>query len=244
MDVSVTQIIKYMVYDWHRFQYNKKSWLKNNMEQLEKTALSLKKTKNKIDPDIPLKEIDFTVFDLETTGFFPRIGDEVVSIGALKMNIEKMQFAEHFYEVVRPAKKIPREIFELTGLTSKDIDGGIEFPLAFKHFLEFSEDTLLVAHPASFDVPFLQEMVQRWGLPDYQPPFIDSYEVARWLYPQEKNGLDQLIQKFAVDKEARHHALNDANMTAKLFERLLYELMKEGIETYKDWELAKKHRRK
>lgn len=233
-----------MMYDIHRFNRQKKSWLRENNKEYKK-ALNVLQESNKPSVDeMSLEEIDFTVFDLETTGFFPRIGDEVVSIGATKININNIQFPEHFYEVVRPSKNIPAEILRLTGLTRKKINNGIEFPLAFSNFINFSHNTVLVAHPASFDVIFLKEMAKRWEFPPYSPVYIDSYEIAQWLYPEKKNGLDQLLKQFNIEQKERHHALNDASMTASIFSCLIKDLKKQGITSYQDWINIKKSRRK
>lgn len=182
-----------------------------------------------------LEETTFTVFDLETTGFFPKLGDEIVSIGAIKMNVKEMKFPEHFYEVVSPICEVPDYIYSLTGLTKDQLANGRTFQEAFLKFLKFSEDTILVAHPASFDVHFLQVMARRWGFPMYQPLFIDSYFLANFLQPKLNNKLDGLVSYFNIEPKERHHALNDAQMTAEVFSKLLQMLKEMEIHTFEDY---------
>ncbi|WP_273835213.1 3'-5' exonuclease [Guptibacillus sedimenti] len=159
----------------------------------------------------------FTVFDLETTGFYPAIGDEVISIGAVKVDlVEGRILEESFYRIVRPIKKVPRFVRQLTGLSIDEIRAGWTFIEAFEEFLSFSKGTTLVAHPVKFDVYFLQNLIQRWGLPDYLPPYLDSEALAKELFPRSNPQLDSLIRKLNIDRHERHHALNDAKMTAEL----------------------------
>ncbi|PYZ95222.1 DNA polymerase III subunit epsilon [Salipaludibacillus keqinensis] len=244
MEASVIQIFKYLLYDWHQFNYSQKQWVKQNHDkfhdihdQMEQGLLNSDLIKK------PIRDIPFTVFDLETTGFFPKIGDEVISIGALKMNMNQMEFPESFYEVISPIKMASLNIRTLTGLSMSEIRSGKPFPVGFLNFWEFSRSSVVVAHPASFDVNFLKEMAHRWKLPPYNPVSIDSYEMANFLYPNNRNSLDELVHHFGVEEKLRHHALNDAHMTAEVFQYLVNELEKKGIYTIDDyWQACKKPR--
>ncbi|WP_347549943.1 3'-5' exonuclease [Pseudalkalibacillus hwajinpoensis] len=174
----------------------------------------------------------FTVFDLETTGFYPVLGDEVISIGAVKIDLmEGRLLEESFYRIVRPIHKVPRFVRQLTGLSIGEIRAGWTFLEAFEEFMAFSKGTTLIAHPVKFDVYFLQTLVQKCGLPDYLPPYLCSEELAKDTLPQMNPQLDTLIRKLNIERYERHHALNDARMTAELFLKLFQELdIKNGYE--------------
>ncbi|MCT8137977.1 3'-5' exoribonuclease [Anaerobacillus sp. CMMVII] len=227
------RIIKYVLFDQFQYKNKQQKYLDVNFQQ------QLIKYLYKNNPTLSLKqsleETTFTVFDLETTGFFPRLGDEIVSIGAMKMNVNQIKFPEHFYEVISPIGEIPDYIYELTNLTKEQVGNGKTFQEAFLKFLQFSQDTVLVAHPASFDVHFLKVMAKRWGLPKYNPLFIDSYFLANFLQPKVNNKLDGLVSYFHIEPKERHHALNDAQMTAEIFMKLLMMLKKKDIHTIEDY---------
>lgn len=227
------RILKYVFYD--QFQLQKQQEKLTDLQVLEKITNMLAQFSYPIVKEQKLLETTFTVFDLETTGFFPRLGDEVISIGAIKLNVSEMKFQEHFYEVVQPLGEVPEHILTLTGLDVKQINNGITFPEAFLKFLTFSKGSILVAHPASFDVHFLQVVAKRWGIKKFQPAFIDSYYIANFLEPKKNNRLDHLITQFGIDPVQRHHALNDAQMTATIFTYLLEELYNRGITTMEDF---------
>nr|WP_255437676.1 3'-5' exonuclease [Thalassobacillus sp. CUG 92003] len=166
-----------------------------------------------------LKDIDFTIFDLETTGFLPEIGHEIISIGAIRINAFDEE--ETFYHVVRPIRPVNKHILDLTGLDTNQLKEAASFITVFLQFLEFSRNSVLVAHPAKFDMRFVKAMLKRWKLPVYDPPYIDSQAMAKWLLPTMNCQLDELIKHFHIQQLDRHHALNDALMTAELFQHLI-----------------------
>ncbi|UCZ51502.1 3'-5' exonuclease [Bacillus shivajii] len=246
MGVSALRIMKFLLFDYHHFHYKRKQWLRKNQasfQEVKEAILHLNMRKSNIHVDTLLEDITYTVFDLETTGFYSKIADEVVSIGAIRINKNKIQFPEQYYEIVSPFKKVPNDVLDLTGLTVDEIEAGERFPIAMKNFLQFSEESVVVAHPSSFDVNFLKEQSKRWNLPPYNPIIVDSYEVAKYLYPDHRNDLDELVSRFAINGNDRHHALNDAHMTASLFEHLIEELNSRGIVTLRDWYEVKENRR-
>lgn len=151
------------------------------------------------------------------------MGDEVLSIGALYQEAGRSYVNNTFYSLIRTVKDVPPVITALTGLTSKEVELGEDFPIVLRQFLQFSQGTVLVAHPAGFDIPFLQEMCKKWKLPVIEPVVLDSINLAKLLYPGADNSLDRLLQKFHMPVIERHHALNDAVITAEVFQNLLEE---------------------
>ncbi|WP_096435222.1 3'-5' exonuclease [Alteribacter populi] len=244
MEVSILHYLRYILFDIHFFHQMKRRWVKKNRALYDALIAEMMdlQPEGSID-DVSLDELTFTVFDLETTGFFPRMGDEVISIGAMKVNANHIKFPEHFYEVVRPFKPVSDDVTELTGLSRKDIKEGEPFLVGFFRFVQFMSNTVIVAYPASFDVVFLKELSKRWGLSKFNPYFVDAYEIANYLYPNEKNSLDHLIKRLGIEKRMRHHALNDAHMTAEVFMYLVDELKKKEIYTYGDLQKITKDRR-
>lgn len=229
------KILKYIFYDQFNLKIKQKKC--TNPEIQVKLTEHLSNYQVTLKPNQSLLETTYTVFDLETTGFFPRIGDEIVSIGAIKMNGNEI--INQFYKVINPINEVPEYIYSLTGLTKEQINKGITFQEAFFKLLKFSENTVLVAHPASFDVHFLQEMAKRWGILNYTPTFIDSYFIANYLQPKSNNKLDNLVSQFQIEQKRRHHALNDAKMTSEVFAELLFLLSKEGVHSIRDYSQIK-----
>lgn len=172
---------------------------------------------------------EFTVFDLETTGFFPDLGDEILSIGAIKINKGQVQYDETFYKVIKPIHNVSKATKTLTGLTTEDLAKGTPLINSIQEFLSFCEGSILVAHPASFDINFMKKVLHKWELPPLETLFVDSYLVANSLYPGENNLLDQLVTRLDIPNRPRHHALYDAIMTAEIYIQLIQNIEQEKI---------------
>ncbi|WP_062513736.1 PolC-type DNA polymerase III [Halobacillus sp. KGW1] len=227
------QIIKYIFFEKPMYHFKIKPFLKWNIYQSLEETLSLYEKDTRFHQK-KLEELDFTIFDLETTGFFPEIGHEIISIGAIRLNGLHACRSRKFHQIIRPIRPVNNQTLRLTGLTKQQLMDASPFIEGFTNFLEFSEGSVLVAHPAKFDMRFLRAMLKRWKLPDYEPHVLDSQIMAQWLLPHVKHQLDPLLKYVGIDKRERHHALNDAIMTAELFQFLLSKALNHKIETLDD----------
>ncbi|NQD65408.1 3'-5' exonuclease [Bacillus haikouensis] len=227
------RILKY--YLWHQFFFR----VQVNQEKARPSYIKIGQALKEFEAEKPnlqkmhLYHCTFTIFDLETTGFFPEIGDEIISIGAVKVTKGKIQEKETFYRVINPLQTVSRDTKKFTGLRRKDLLNGVTLPVGLKHFLEFSKGTILVAHPASFDINFLQKRLIRWELPSFKPEYVDSFALANALLGRKDCYLDALVNRFDIPKRTRHHALNDAIMTAEIFEELLKICYRQEVHTIK-----------
>lgn len=182
----------------------------------------------------PLTEAPYTIFDLETTGLLPELGHEIISIGAIRIQgTHEIQY-ERFHMYVKPLRSVSKRTRQLTGITQDDLEESDSILEALSEFLKFSKGSILVAYPAAFDMKFIRTMLKRWKLPDRLPPSIDAQTIVKKLYPNRKQQLDNMISYFGITKLPRHHALNDATMTAELFQRLLQEVDRLDIHTVED----------
>lgn len=170
-----------------------------------------------------LRSCTFTIFDLETTGFFPNMGDEIISIGAIKVKNFEILYDEAFYTIMKPINKIPKTVEELTGLSGEILAKAQSFPVGIRKFLDYCEGSILVAHPATFDIEFMKTVLNQWNFPNFSVDFLDSHLIANDLYTGERNYLDNLVERFKISERERHHALNDAVMTANVFIKLLQQ---------------------
>ncbi|MFD2682143.1 3'-5' exonuclease [Bacillus seohaeanensis] len=228
------RIIKYYIWQQFFFHYQvKKAKESPSYDKLTLTMKEFEKDKPTFQKK-PLSDCTFTIFDLETTGFFPEIGDEIISIGAVKVKDQQVNYEDSFYQVINPLQTVSKETKMFTGLRRKDFLSGVTFPVGLEKFLEFSKGTILVAHPASFDINFLQSRMQKWRLPSFDPEYIDSFGLANELLDCTDSYLDKLVERYRINSRKRHHALNDAIMTAEVFIKLLQESKATPIKTIHD----------
>ncbi|MGB9832762.1 MAG: PolC-type DNA polymerase III, partial [Caldisericum exile] len=158
----------------------------------------------------------FVFFDLETTGL--NRDDEVIEIGAIK--VVDLEVVSTFKTLVRPRKTISRFITNLTGITQEDLNKAQDRDKIKSDFKQFIEDSILVAHNASFDKEFLERFLEE----PLQNEIIDTLELARLIYPElSSHSLEKLVQALNLKKEKAHRAFNDALMLFELFKKLLEE---------------------
>jgi len=173
---------------------------------------------------VPMEDIRFVVFDTETTGFHPKKGDELLSIGAVIL--EKGQIREEtFHRFINPHRPVPRVVTELTGITQEQADQGEEAAVVIRDFLDFAGTCVLVGHSVDFDLCFLNHTLKKLGCQALCHPALDTYWLARAVHPGCHDlSLDGLLALYELEPAGRHTALGDALLTAKLFIKLLEEL--------------------
>ncbi|MGT2933575.1 PolC-type DNA polymerase III [Streptococcus catagoni] len=176
--------------------------------------------------DMDLHESTYVVFDVETTGL-SALNNDLIQIAASKMY--KGNIIEQFDEFIDPGHPLSAFTTELTGITDNHLLGAKPLKQVLEEFQSFCQDTILVAHNASFDVGFMNANYERHDLPRITQPVIDTLEFARNLYPEYKrHGLGPLTKRFQVSLDHHHMANYDAEATG----RLLFIFLKEAREKH------------
>lgn len=185
--------------------------------------------------DTPLKELEVVIFDLETTGFYPTNGDEIISFGAVVMRGTELYQNESFYSLVNPKRRIPRAIVELTGITNDMVQDAPDLMQVLHDFMEFVGKRLLIAHAAGHDKQFLNAALWRTSKINLNHRVLDTMMVAKWLEPKRNSyALDDLLEDSGIPIEDRHHALQDSIMTGKLWRTYLERILERNITTLGD----------
>ena len=173
----------------------------------------------------------YVVFDIETTGF-SCVNNQIIEIGGVK--VKGGEIVDHFSEFVNPHCPIPYEIVKLTSITDEQVMDADDIESVLPRFLAFAQDSVLVAHNATFDMSFIEENARRQRLPfDYT--CIDTLGVSRALLTeQSKHTLDAVAKTLKVSLENHHRAVDDAQATAEIFIKLLDMVKERGIQTLAD----------
>ncbi|MBB3109966.1 DNA polymerase-3 subunit epsilon [Paenibacillus phyllosphaerae] len=183
----------------------------------------------------PLDEMEVIVFDLETTGFYPYNGDEIISVGAVKLTGMQLHEEQIFYSLVNPKRRIPKHITELTGITNDMAEDAPDLMQVLHDFMEFVGKRMLVAHASGHDKQFLNAALWRTSKINLTHRVLDTMMVAKWLEPnREGYGLDELLTDGGIEITQRHHALEDSLMTARLWQRYLKRILARNITTLGD----------
>lgn len=181
-----------------------------------------------------LSRLSYTVFDTETTGLQPAGGDEIISIGALRIVNGRLLAQENFDQLVQPGRKLSAESIAIHGINDAMLHGQPSIDTILPQFHRFAEDTVLVAHNAAFDMRFLQMKEEKTGIRFIQP-VLDTLLLSQVIQPhQEHHSLEAIATRLGVDIVGRHTALGDAIVTAEVFLKMIPLLAEKGILTLKD----------
>jgi DNA polymerase III subunit epsilon len=165
-----------------------------------------------------------TVFDIETTGLDPKRGHRIIEIAGVRVE-HGVPTQQVFASLVNPEREIPLEAKQVHHIGDDDVREAPTIDIVLPKFLAFAQDSLLVAHNASFDYGFLlNEKELCWGYVDL-PECLCTMRMSQSLYPKEfRHNLDMLVKRFGLEMPtARHRALDDAMATAKALERMVNE---------------------
>jgi DNA polymerase-3 subunit epsilon len=180
-----------------------------------------------------LAQLSYTVFDTETTGLHPTEGDEIISIGALRIVNSRLLQQESFDQLVQPGCALSAQSIAIHGISDAMLKGQPALELVLPRFHRYAEDTVLVAHNAAFDMRFLQLKEAQTGI-RFSQPVLDTLLLSQVIHPhQEQHSLEAIAARLGVDIVGRHTALGDAIVTGEVFLKMLPLLAEKGILTLK-----------
>jgi len=178
-----------------------------------------------------LTELTYTVFDTETTGLDPRAGDEIISIGAVRIVNNRLVADDRFDQLVNPMRPLRWESIQIHGIQEETLRNKPVIGTVLPRFHQFAKDTILVAHNAAFDMRMLQIKEKETGI-RFINPVLDTMLLSSIVHPaQEDHNLMTIAQRLGIDVSGRHTAIGDAMATANMFLKLIPLLAKKGIHT-------------
>jgi DNA polymerase-3 subunit epsilon len=169
-----------------------------------------------------LKNLNFVIFDTETTGLNPQV-DEICQIAALRVVNGKIVEGESFDMLVNPGRSIPAAATAVHHITNDMVAHAACVTDALARFHTFAAGSVLVAHNAPFDMAFLRRREPELGK-RFDQPILDTVLCSAILYGQSaEHTLDALCARLhiTIPEDARHTALGDALGTAQAFRKMI-----------------------
>lgn len=193
-------------------------------------------------------QLKYVVFDIETTGLSPE-RDRIIQIAAIKINGGRVpsrlrrrilgidphrpirRDTTIYNALINPRRKISRQIEELTGITNAMVRGQPPESSILLEFFHFVGDRILVAHNGiRFDLKHLEACAARMDYPIENLLCIDTLWLSRRLFVRARSHtLDAILNRLRLPTHpARHNALIDSLLTARILGRFFREMRNRG----------------
>ena len=191
-------------------------------------------------PDTPLQSVRYLVLDTEFTSLDQR-SNRLLSIGAIVMQGAKIQLGEQFYRVLNPGVEVPAPGVLVHQLRPHDLQNGHAPADALRDLQPLLAGSVLVGHFVRMDMEILRKELRATGAA-LDNPAVDTAHIHRWLLRRgrytedlfhrlENVDLATLARHYNIEFREAHHALDDAFVTARLWQKLLHELEVHGVGT-------------
>lgn len=181
----------------------------------------------------PLSEVVFCVVDLETTGGSPA-DSAITEVGAVK--VLRGEVVGTFQTLVDPGQPVPAFIRLLTGIDELLLAEAPPIGSVLPSFLEFSKDTVLVAHNARFDISFLNHALVSRGYERLPNRVVDTAGLARKVLAGEvrNHRLATLTAHLRCAHQPSHRAFADVLATTDVLHHLIERVAGYGVVTLED----------
>ena len=162
------------------------------------------------------------VLDTETTGLEPSQGHRIIEIGCVEL-VDRKLTGKHYHQFIQPEREIDQGALEVHGISNEFLADKPVFSHIVDEFLAFVDGAELIIHNAPFDIGFLDHELtlaaNKVKKISKICSVIDSLVLARSKHPGQKNNLDALCKRYAIDNAKRelHGALLDAEILADVY---------------------------
>ncbi len=198
-----------------------------------------------------IDEVEFTIFDTETTGLKPEDGDRIVELAGLR--VKGSERIAVFDALINPARPISPGAFAVNKITPQMLQDASSPKEVIGRFLEFIRGSCLCSYNAEFDLGFLNNELKLISLPaplEVAPraaglltgPAINNLVVfdlltmARKLMPGlSRYALWFVAGKLGVSSAQEHRAFSDVEMAWEVFGKFKVICREKGITDFSDF---------
>ncbi len=161
------------------------------------------------------------VLDTETTGLDTRDGHRIIEVGCVEM-IDRRLTGNNLHLYLQPDRAIDAGAQAVHGISNEFLNDKPRFAQIAQELRDYLVGAELIIHNASFDVGFLEHEFALCDMPldlNQVCKVTDTLALARKQFPGQKNNLDALCKRLAVNNAHRtlHGALLDSEILADVY---------------------------
>ncbi|MCX5701036.1 MAG: exonuclease domain-containing protein [Candidatus Omnitrophica bacterium] len=177
-----------------------------------------------------IDEIEFTIFDIETTGLDPR--DRIVELAALRFR-GNVRLAT-FQTLVNPNHPVSEAAFNVNKISAEMFKDAPTPGEVIPKFLDFIKGSCLCSYNAGFDLEFLNNELKNLDSPPLNDiQVVDILKMSKRIMPGLKRyALWFVAEKLGIKIVQQHRAFSDVELTLGVFEKLKEMLRAKGIDDF------------
>lgn len=170
--------------------------------------------------DRNIEEVEFCIFDTETTGLDPSGGDRVVEIAAVRFRGRQRLSA--FTSLINPRRPVSEAAFAVNHISPEMLEGAPGAEEVLPKFMDFLKGSCACSYNAAFDLAFLnQELKLLNSAFPADIPVVDILKMSRRLLPGlERYALWFVAERLGIKTAQEHRALSDVELSLEVFGRL------------------------
>mgnify|MGYP003385914722 CR=1 FL=1 len=162
------------------------------------------------------------ILDTETTGLEPKQGHRIIEVGCVEI-INRRFTGNNFHEYINPLRDIDEGAMAVHGISNEDLADKPIYEDIAESLYEYLEGAEVIIHNAPFDVGFINHEYALMGSEHTDMSswcdVVDTLQMARKLFPGQRNSLDALCKRYDIDNSRRelHGALLDSEILGDVY---------------------------
>ena len=179
-------------------------------------------------------DMEFVVFDVETTGLSPLDGDRIIELAAAR--VRHGVITDRYATFINPLRPLNIEAQKLNKITQEMVQGAPTAAEVLPRFMEFAGGACLVAHNASFDIKFVSYELSLAGRKFHDgTAVLDTMKMSKSFLPHlTSQRLGYIAHSLGVPVGDTHRALADVEILVGVLGRLFALAPDYNVKTFQD----------
>ena len=179
-------------------------------------------------------DMEYVVFDVETTGLSPLDGDRIIELAAAR--VRGGVIMDRYTTFVNPLRPLNAEAQKLNKITQEMVQEAPVSAEVLPKFMEFAGGACLVAHNASFDIKFVSFELSLAGRKLHDgTPVLDTMKMSKSFLPHlTSQRLGYIAHSLGVPVGDTHRALADVQILVGVLNRLFALAPDYNVKTFQE----------